>query len=48
MKLYEYEAAEIFARIGIPVPAELTASTTGEVVAAAEIIGYPVVIKAQV
>ena len=30
MKLYEYEAAEIFARIGIPVPSELTASNPGK------------------
>jgi len=48
MKLYEYEAAEIFARIGIPIPGELTASTPEDAVTSAQQLGYPVVIKAQV
>ena len=48
MKLYEYESADIFSGIGIRVPERLLAATPDEVVSAAEKIGFPVVIKAQV
>lgn len=48
MKLYEYEAADIFAGAGIRVPERILAASPEEVVQAAEKIGYPVVIKAQV
>ena len=48
MKLYEHEAADIFAHLGIPVPDRMTAATPEEARAAAEKIGCPVVVKAQV
>jgi len=48
MKLYEYEAADIFSGAGIRVPERILAATPEEVVQAAEKIGYPVVIKAQI
>ena len=48
MKLYEHEAADIFADSGIRVPERILAVTTDEVVMAAEKIGLPVVVKAQV
>ena len=48
MKLHEYQAKEAFADAGIPTPASRLAGTVDEAVAAAEDIGYPVAIKAQV
>ncbi len=48
MKLHEYQAKELFADVGIPTPAARLAETTDEAVAAADEIGYPVAIKAQV
>jgi len=48
MKLHEYQAKELFAEAGIPTPESTLARTTDEAVAAAESIGYPVAIKAQV
>ncbi len=48
MKLHEYQAKGLFAEAGIPTPTFKLASTVDEVVAAAEEIGYPVAIKAQV
>jgi succinyl-CoA synthetase beta subunit len=48
MKLYEYEAAEIFAHHGIPVPNWMTASSPEETRTAAEKLRCPVVVKAQV
>ena len=48
MKLYEYEAADIFAAEGIRIPERVLASTPEEVMLAAENTGFPVVIKAQV
>ncbi len=48
MKLFEYEAAEIFRRKGIPYPDFRVASSPEEAVEAAEALGFPVVIKAQV
>jgi succinyl-CoA synthetase beta subunit len=48
MKLYEHEAADIFAHLGIPFPDRMTAATPEEARAAAEKIGCPVVVKAQV
>ena len=48
MRLYEYEAADIFEKAGIPVPRHAVAETTEEALSAAEKIGYPVVVKAQV
>jgi succinyl-CoA synthetase beta subunit len=48
MKLHEYQAKEVFAEAGIPTPASELARTVEEAVAAADDIGYPVAIKAQV
>lgn len=48
MKLYEYESKELFRRHGIPVPPGRVADTVDEAVKAAEDIGLPVVLKAQV
>jgi len=48
MRLHEYQAKEVFADAGIPTPASQLAGTVDEAVAAAEEIGYPVAIKAQV
>ncbi len=48
MRLYEYEGKELFRTLGIPTPRGLVAGTVEEAAAAAETIGYPVIIKAQV
>ena len=48
MKLHEYQAKEVFADAGIPTPDSKLASSVEEVLAAAEDVGYPVAIKAQV
>ncbi len=48
MDLLEYQGKQLFARHGIPVPSGLPATTTEEAVAAAEKIGYPCAVKAQV
>ncbi|MGI8682172.1 MAG: ADP-forming succinate--CoA ligase subunit beta [Mycobacteriales bacterium] len=48
MDLYEYQAKELFASYGVPVPAGRVASTPAEARAAAEAIGGRVVVKAQV
>ncbi len=48
MKIHEYQAKQIFAAAGIPVPREKVAATPDEAVAAAQELGLPVVIKAQV
>jgi succinyl-CoA synthetase beta subunit len=48
MDLLEYQGKQLFARHGIPVPAGQPATTVDEAVAAADAIGYPCVIKAQV
>ena len=48
MKIHEYQAKEIFSRYRIPVTNEVVCYTVDEAVAAAEKLGLPVVIKAQV
>ena len=48
MDLLEYQGKQLFARRGIPVPSGRHATTIDEAVAAADDIGYPCVIKAQV
>jgi succinyl-CoA synthetase beta subunit len=48
MKLHEFQAKQAFADAGIPTPASELATSTEEVVAAADRIGYPVAVKAQV
>jgi succinyl-CoA synthetase beta subunit len=48
MDLLEYQGKQLFARHGIPVPAGKPATTVEDAVAAANEIGYPCVVKAQV
>ena len=48
MRLHEYQAKQVFDDAGIPTPASALAGTVDEAVAAAEEIGYPVAVKAQV
>ena len=48
MDLLEYQGKQLFARHGIPVPSGKPATTVDAAVAAAEEIGYPCVVKAQV
>jgi succinyl-CoA synthetase beta subunit len=48
MKLHEYQAKGVFTEAGIPVPDSTLVSTPEAAVEAAESIGYPVAIKAQV
>ena len=48
MRLHEYQAKRVFADAGIPTPDATLASSVDEVVEAAEDIGYPVAVKAQV
>ena len=48
MDLLEYQGKQLFARHGIPVPDGRPARTVEEAVAAADEIGYPCVVKAQV
>jgi succinyl-CoA synthetase beta subunit len=46
--LFEYQGKQLFARYGIPVSAGEAVTTVDDAVAAAERVGYPVVVKAQV
>jgi succinyl-CoA synthetase beta subunit len=48
MDLLEYQGKELFARHGVPVPAGRHAASVDEAVKAAQEIGFPCVIKAQV
>ncbi|HEX4109907.1 MAG TPA: ADP-forming succinate--CoA ligase subunit beta [Solirubrobacteraceae bacterium] len=48
MDLLEYQGKQLFARHGIPVPTGRPATTVDDAVAAANAIGYPCVVKAQV
>jgi succinyl-CoA synthetase beta subunit len=48
MDLFEYQGKQLFARYGIPVSAGEVAETVDAAVAAADRVGYPVVVKAQV
>ncbi|MGD1011669.1 MAG: ADP-forming succinate--CoA ligase subunit beta [Acidimicrobiales bacterium] len=48
MDLVEYQGKQYFARYGLPVAKGEVADTVAEAVAAAERLGYPVVVKAQV
>lgn len=48
MKIHEYQAKEILSRYGISVTKEVLCFTVTEVQAAAEQLGFPVVVKAQV
>ena len=48
MDLLEYQGKQLFARHGVPVPEGRPATTVDGAVAAADAIGYPCVVKAQV
>jgi succinyl-CoA synthetase beta subunit len=48
MKLYEYQARDLLSAAGIPVPAGQVADSPEEAVKAAQKLGLPVVLKAQV
>jgi succinyl-CoA synthetase beta subunit len=48
MDLLEYQGKQLFAKHGVPVPQGKPASTVAEAVDAADELGYPVVVKAQV
>ena len=48
MDLLEYQGKQLFAKHGVPVPEGRPASTVPEAAEAAESLGYPVVVKAQV
>src|SRR3954453_9170982 len=48
MDLYEYQGKQFFAQYDIPVSPGEAVTTVDDAVAAADRIGYPVVVKAQV
>ncbi len=48
MKIHEYQAKQLFSQYAIPVTKERVCHTTEEVMAAAQDLGFPVVVKAQV
>jgi succinyl-CoA synthetase beta subunit len=48
MDLLEYQGKQLFAKHGVPVPDGRPAKTVAEALAAADELGYPVVVKAQV
>ena len=48
MRLYEFEGIELFRKEGIPVPENALATTPEEARTKAEVIGLPVIVKAQV
>jgi succinyl-CoA synthetase beta subunit len=48
MDLFEYQGKQLFASFGIPVSAGEAVDTVDDAVAAADKLGYPVVVKAQV
>ncbi len=48
MDLFEYQGKQYFARFGLPVSPGRVAESVDQAVAAAEAVGYPAVVKAQV
>src|ERR671922_1623899 len=48
MDLLEYQGKQLFARPGVPAPTAAPATTVEQAVAAADELGYPCVVKAQV
>jgi succinyl-CoA synthetase beta subunit len=48
MDLLEYQGKQLFAKHGVPVPTGKNAHTVDEAVAAADDVGFPAVVKAQV
>ncbi len=48
MKLFEYQAKEIFNEYTIPIPSSILCESVDEVIQATEQLSYPVVLKSQV
>jgi len=48
MKLFEYQAKEIFKEYAIPIPSSILCESVDEVIQATEQLSYPVVLKSQV
>ena len=48
MKVHEYQAKEVLARYGVPVPRGRVAATADEAAAIAAELGLPVAVKAQI
>src|SRR3712207_9407499 len=48
MDLLEYQGKQLFSKHGVPVPEGRAAASVPEAVEAADELGYPVVVKAQV
>ncbi|HYT40365.1 MAG TPA: ATP-grasp domain-containing protein, partial [Acidimicrobiia bacterium] len=48
MDLFEYQGKQLLARFGVPVSAGEAVETVDDAVTAADRLGYPVVVKAQV
>jgi len=48
MKIHEYQAKELFRKHGLPVAPSKPVTAVGEAVSAADELGYPVVVKAQI
>jgi len=48
VKVHEYQAKEVLARYGVPVPRGRVAATADEAAAVAADLGVPVAVKAQV
>ena len=48
MRLYEYEAKQLYAEYKLPLPQSATAASVAETIKAADEIGFPLVLKSQV
>ena len=48
MRIHEYQAKQLFAEYGIPIPKSRPVTTVNEAADAAETLGFPVVVKAQI
>lgn len=48
MKIHEYQAKELLAQRGVPVPRGMPCFTVAEAVSAGQSLGFPVVVKAQI
>jgi len=48
VRIHEYQAKQLFAKYGIPIAASKIAATIEDAVVAAEELGFPVVVKAQI
>jgi len=48
MRIHEYQAKRLFAEYGVPIAPSRTAESVDDAVKAAETLGYPLVVKAQI